>query len=161
MQVHPPHGGNNPALAALEPLEEEEWFRQMASLCLAVGWCKVVATKPKKSKVLEQDLRAMFEFSVNQIPAEQWPHAARTAATIERLLAVFKRKPKGGAMVYIELVDKAKREREIIRDIMTPWFTKTYPQGLKSGTNYGDFLRRLSTTERWCDCNHAKRVSTR
>ncbi len=60
MQVYPPHGGNNLALSALEPLEEAGWYRQMASLCLAVGWCKVVASKTKKAKVLEEELRRMF-----------------------------------------------------------------------------------------------------
>ena len=144
MQVFPPNGGINCVLSALAPLEEEEWYRQMAALYLAVAWCKVVATKTKKAKVLEQDLRSLFEFSVQQIPTDQWPHGVKTVATIERLLAVYKRKSKGGVMAYIDLVEKVKRDREFIRDIMNPWFTKTYPHGLKSGTNYGDFLRRFS-----------------
>ena len=133
MQVYPPHGGNNLALAALEPLEEAEWYRQMASLRLAIAWCKVVASKGKKAKVLEEELRRMFEFSVNQIPPEQWPHGAKAAETIERLLAVFKRKSKGGTS-YIELVDKAKREREFIRDVMNPWLTKNFPDLVSSDT---------------------------
>ena len=80
-------------------------------------------------------MRRMFEFSVNQIPTEQWPHGVKTAETIERLLAVFKRKSKSAAgMAYIELVDKAKREREFIRGVMNPWLTKNFPDLVSSDT---------------------------
>ena len=146
MQVRPPHGGHNIALAALEPLEEDEWYRQMASLCLAVAWCKVVNLKARKAKLLETDLREMLEFHVKGIPADQWPHCAKTTATIERLLAVFKRRSRAnqGDVSYIDLVERVKRDREFIRDYMSPWLTKTYPNGLKSGTNYEDLIRILS-----------------